>query len=67
MFQTEMDNYFCLSEVLILHRCPIVYLPVNLSFIFAEVIRQHKESHSVKVEKKEEKGLVGPGMWSQEL
>jgi len=44
---------------LILHLCLLVYLPVNLSFIFAEVIGQHKESHSVKVEKEQE---VGPGM-----
>ena len=62
MFKTEMENYFCLSEVLILQLCPMVSLPVNLSFIFAEVIRQHKESRSIKEEKEEEVGLKGPGM-----
>jgi hypothetical protein len=62
MFKTEMENYFCLSDVLILHLCLMVYLPVNLSFIFAEVIKQHKESCSVKVVKEEEGGIVGPGM-----
>ena len=60
-----MESYFCLSEVLILHLCPMVYLPVNLRFIFAEVVRQHKESRSIKVEKEveeEEVGLMEPGM-----
>jgi len=37
-------------------------LPVNLNFIFAEVIRQLKESRSIKVEKEEDMDLVGPGM-----
>lgn len=60
-----MENYFCLSGVLILHLCSMVYLPVNLNFIFAEVIRHHKESRSIEVEKEEDVGLVGPGMWSQ--
>jgi hypothetical protein len=43
----------------------MVYLPVNLRFIFAEVIGQHKESHSIKVVEEgeeEEVGLVGAGM-----
>jgi len=62
MFETEMENCFCLSEVLILHLCLLVYPPVNLSFVFAEVIRQRKESHSIKVAKEEEGKLVGPGM-----
>lgn len=67
MSKTEMENSFCLSEILILHLCSMVYLPVNLSLIFADVIRQHKGSRSIKVEKEEEVGLVGPGMWSQEF
>jgi hypothetical protein len=43
----------------------MVYLPVNLRFNFAEMIGQHKESHSIKVEGEEEEvevGLVGAGM-----
>jgi hypothetical protein len=48
MLKTEIYVYV---KYVILHLCPMVYLPVNLRFIFAEVIRHPKESHSIKVEK----------------
>jgi hypothetical protein len=59
MPKTEIFVYL---KYVILHLRPMVYLPVNLRFFFAEVIRQHKESRSIKVEKEEEVGLVAAGM-----
>jgi hypothetical protein len=41
---------------------PVVFRPVNLSFFFAEVIRQHMESHSLEVGGEEEVQLGVPGM-----
>jgi hypothetical protein len=59
MFKTEIEDFFICLKYL---RLATVHLMVNLSFIFAEVIGEHKESHSVGVEREEEVGLVVPGM-----